>query len=112
MKHHKDLTPERWFQFSILEQLGNVGSDVERAIRWRNKGDLESSHCALECALELLDLTIEDPKNQSERQLELTLVRKFLIDFFRGNNQYAFTDEYWQNYFDFFALASAVSKGK
>lgn len=34
---HKGLTIERWSQFSLAEQLANVGTDVERAIRWKER---------------------------------------------------------------------------
>ena len=51
--HHKNLAPERWYKFNLVEQLANVGSDVIRAINWKNKGDIENSRLALERALEL-----------------------------------------------------------
>ena len=38
---HNDLAGGRWFLFSLAEQLGNVGSEVERAIKWHAKGNKE-----------------------------------------------------------------------
>jgi hypothetical protein len=64
MIYHKDLTPERWFRLSLAEQLANVGADVDRASRWKKRGDLKDSKAAFARALELLDLTIADPKNK------------------------------------------------
>ena len=29
----------RWFQMPIGEQISNIGSEVERAIKYKNKGD-------------------------------------------------------------------------
>lgn len=61
---HKNLASGRWFKFSFLEQLANVGTDISRCIRLKNKGDLEMSNDAFYRALELLDFTIADPKKQ------------------------------------------------
>ncbi len=49
---------DRWFTMSLAEQLGNVGSEVGRAVRWHNQGNLENQEKALTRAYELLDLTI------------------------------------------------------
>ncbi len=46
---HKDLS-DRWHQFSLYEQLANVGSEVERALKWKVKGDQEYSRMAAERA--------------------------------------------------------------
>ena len=32
--YHKDLSDDRWLEFSFAEQMANVGSEVERAINW------------------------------------------------------------------------------
>ena len=37
MRIHKGLTPEGWFKFTFFEQMANVGSEVERAIDWKDK---------------------------------------------------------------------------
>ena len=33
---HKDLAGGRWFEFSLLEQMANIGSEVERAMELFN----------------------------------------------------------------------------
>jgi hypothetical protein len=108
---HKDLAAGRWFKFTLLEQLAHVGSDVERMISWRNKGDMQYSQQAFERVLELIDLTKADPKNK-KRLKELCRVREFLADYFVGDNLYSFTDEYWQKYFYEFAYAAAIARGR
>jgi hypothetical protein len=40
----------------LIEQLANIGSEVERALNWRDKGNLIYSQRALEGALELIGL--------------------------------------------------------
>lgn len=108
---HKDLANGRWNTFSLMEQLGNVGSDVERTIQWRKKGNLEYSQQAFERALELLELTIADPKNR-RRLKEIVRAREMLISYFMYDNQYGFTDEWWQKYFLDFAYAAALERGR
>ncbi len=61
---HKNLAEGRWFELSFIEQMANIGSEVERAILHRNKGDKENMFNAIERALELLYLTIEDEKTK------------------------------------------------
>ena len=34
---HKELAQGRWFNPSFFEQMANVGSEVARAINWREK---------------------------------------------------------------------------
>lgn len=104
---HRDLTPERWFTFSVFFQLSNVSCDLERAISWKKKGDLEESKRAFERALELLTLTILDPKNRRGPRKELTRTREMLIDYFMYDNEYGSSDEVWQSYFNDFAFAAA-----
>ena len=108
---HKELASGRWFKFSLVEQLANVGMDIDRTIRARNAGDLELSKQAFERALELLTLTIMDPKHKN-RLRELTRVREALIDYFVYDNEYQSTDQAWQNYFLDYNYAAAVRRGK
>jgi len=113
MIFHKEAAEGRWFKFTLMEQLANVGSDIERAIVWKNRGNKEYSENAFFRALELLSLTIIDKKNKGPRLRELCRVREFLIDYFLFDNQYSFTDDkFWQAYFYNFAYAAAIAKGR
>ena len=106
---HKDLAAGRWFTFSLVKQLANVGSDVERTIQWKNQGNIEYSMQACIRALELLDLTIMDPKNKRRRK-EILRVRYMFADHYMGINEFSFTDQYWQQYFLDFAYAAALER--
>lgn len=112
MKIHKNLDIHHWSKFSILEQLANVGCDIERTIFWKKNKNLEYSNKAFERALELLDLTIADPKNRKGTLRELVRVREALIDYFMYDNEYATTEEFWQQYFFDFNYAAAIQRGK
>lgn len=109
---HKNLAASgRWFKFTIMEQMANIGTDVERVIRHRNRGETRESELALDRALELLDFTIADPKNK-KRLKEICRVRYLLIDYFMYDNEHESTDEQWQSYFYQFNYAAALAKGR
>jgi len=103
--HHISLAAGRWQEFSLVVQLGNIGSEVERALNWEKKGNEERSLRALERGLELLNLTIADPKHR-RRLKELTRLREVLLDYFLGDNHYRSTPESWHRYFHPFGIAA------
>ena len=105
---HKELASGRWFRFSLLEQMANIGTEIGRAINWRAK-NVNDSKMALERGLELLDLTIDDPKNK-KRLKELLRVREMLVDYFCFDNIYGSSDEKWNNYFYGFNYAARLGK--
>jgi len=106
---HKDLADGRWFKFDFMEQMANVGSEVERTMSWKIKNDNDYSQKAFERALELLDLTIGDPKNKS-RLKEIVRLREVLVDYFFCKNQYGSSDELWHKYFYAFNFAARINR--
>lgn len=102
---HKQLASGRWFQLSFIEQMANIGSEVERSLNWRAKNNAAYSQQAFERTLELIDLTLEDAKNVS-RLRELTRVREAIVDFFFGKNQFESTESSWRKYFLCFTYAA------
>ena len=54
--YHKELKESgRWSSMSFFEQMGNIGSEVSRACKWKEKGKPEMMQKAFERGLELLD---------------------------------------------------------
>jgi hypothetical protein len=106
---HRDLAAGRWRALSLLEQLANTGSEVERALNWAAKGNADYSGRALDRALELLGLTIADPKNRL-RLKEITRVREALLDYFLGSNEYASSADSWHSYFQAYGMAVALQR--
>ena len=104
---HKQLADGKWKKLSFVAQMANIGSEVERAIKWKNKKNKEYSKMAFERALELLDLTVADEKNK-KRLKEIMRVREVLADYFVFQNEYQSTDKSWQNYFYSFNLAARL----
>ena len=105
---HKQLAAGRWFKLSFMEQMANVGSEIERTISWKNKKNNDYSSLAIERALELLDLTVEDIKNR-HRLKELLRLREALIDYFFFSNQFSSSDQLWRNYFYPFNFAARLN---
>jgi len=106
---HRSLAAGRWQSLSLVEQLANIGSEVERALRWRQKGNPEYSQKALERALELIDLTLADPRNLT-RLKEITRLREALLDYFLGENQFQSNEKLWRRYFYAFGYAARSKK--
>jgi len=101
---HQQLAAGQWKEFSFLEQMANIGSEVERTIKWKEKNNPDYSRRAFDRALELLDLTIADEKNRKKLR-ELLRTREALADYFAFGNSYGSTDESWQKYFLAFGIA-------
>lgn len=108
---HKNLAQGRWFELSLCEQMGNIGSEVGRAANWQRKGKLEARDKALERAFDLLDITIEDKRWYGQGKLkEILRAREVLADVYYGDNQYHDSPEGLEKYFYHFALAARNGK--
>lgn len=101
---HDNLANGRWFTFSLAEQMGNIGSEVERAIRWHEKWSQEYFEAAYARMLELLDLTINDTRWSGPRRKELLRVREALCDSFEGEQKMGGPLSSWPKYFMPFAI--------
>ena len=102
---HKSLAQGRWGQLGFLEQMANIGSEVERALNWRVKNNAAYAQQAFERGLELLDMTLDGLKDMG-RLKELARVRECLVDYFFGANEYGSTQVSWKEYFLCFTYAA------
>lgn len=105
---HANLAAGRWFELSLKEQLGNVGSEVNRALRFKDK-DMTAFDNAVERALELLDLTISDVRWRG-RLKELLRAREMFCAALYPDNDFNSTLEDIDKYFFQFALAARLSR--
>ena len=101
---HKNLAGGRWFKMSLVEQLGNIGSEVLRASRFENK-DENSFWSAVYRALELFDLTLEDTRWKG-RRLEIGRAREVFCDAVYGGKLYKSSFSDLIRYFDQFAFSA------
>lgn len=104
-QQHKELASGRWKELSFVEQMANIGGEVERALNWRAKQDLDYSRRAFERALELIDLTLDNITGMA-RLKELARMREAIVDFFAGSNQFGSTEASWRIYFFYFTYAA------
>ena len=105
---HKNLAEGRWSKLSLIEQMGNVGSEISRALKWQDE-DEKLYENAIDRALELLDLTIQDSRWRT-RLKELVRVREFLCDAVFGSEEYGISLDDLKRYFFHFALAARANK--
>lgn len=103
---HKKLASGGWFKLSLLEQLGNIGGEVLRTFRFKDK-DETLFWSAVERALELFDLTLSDPR-WSGRRREIGRAREVFCDAVYGGELYKSSFPGLIKYFDQFAYAARL----
>ena len=106
---HQALAAGRCSHLPLVEQMANVGSEVERALNWRAKHKADYAVHAYERALELLDLTLMSVRG-SARVREIARVREGMVDYFAGTNLYGSTDAAWRSYFLPFTVAARKTR--
>ncbi|MCX5700018.1 MAG: hypothetical protein NTZ63_00520 [Candidatus Omnitrophica bacterium] len=102
---HKDLAAGSWNKLSFVEQMANIGSEVERALNWQIKKNADYAQKAFERALELIDLTLDNNRNYTHLK-EIARMREAIVDYFSGENQFISSESSWRKYFLPFTYAS------
>lgn len=101
---HKSLAAGRWEQLPFMEQMANIGSEVNRALNWKSKNNPEYCQRAAGRAMELTSLSLGSSRSPSRRR-ELARVKEALADYFFGDNEFHSSAELWRNYFQWFHYA-------
>ena len=57
-------TDVKWFEMPLAVQMSNIGSEVHRAVRWKNKNDDDKATSFCKKAIEFLNIIKRDPKNK------------------------------------------------
>ena len=106
-KHQIDR--QIWAQYTIFEQMGNIASEVGRAINAQRSGNTKRFIGAFDRALDLIDATVEIlAKEHSPRLREVLLAREeFTRLFFDGT--FDSDAEALERYFMTFAIAARKS---
>ena len=99
------LDQDRWFKFSLLEQMGHIGSEISRARIWHDKNDRLTRNQCIERAFDLIDLTLKDGKWQNRRK-ELCRFRETLADCYGDYKEYQVSLADLDQYCFEFALAA------
>jgi len=100
---HRDLARGRWYQMSLAEQLGNIGSGVGRASKAQGK-DQDRFESAVRRALELFNLTLSK-KRWCGRLKEIGRPRDVFLDAaYNNSKEYQSSLSDLDRYFIQFAL--------
>jgi hypothetical protein len=94
----------------LMAQLGNVGSEVERALRAHENGKEERFERALDRALELFDLTATDPRWCGHRCREVLRAREQFCRLFFDEDAEPDLAAFLRKYFLQFAVAARATE--
>ncbi|MBU2579303.1 hypothetical protein KKA09_04295 [Patescibacteria group bacterium] len=100
---HKKFAAGKWQELSLMEQLGNIGSEISRALHWQGK-DEKFFQGAVKRALELFELTLKDSRWKG-RLREIVRARELFLDAVFGKNEYKTSLKDLEQYFFYFAFA-------
>ncbi len=106
---HATLVQGRWFEFSLAQQFANIGSEIHRLIAAEKSRDHARFYAAFDRALELLDLSLADPRWKTGYK-EIARLREVLCSLYFGQNEYDTSLEALDDYFLKFALIVLGSK--
>lgn len=96
-------TKNRWYAFSRVEQMANIGSEYNRFIHFGEKKDRENMTRAFDRLIELIDLSLSDKKWDGSPS-ELLRLREVICDKFIGEKKYHISPKALEDYFLKFAL--------
>ena len=107
MKRRKELIhkglEKRWAELPFEAQMGNIGSEVSRALKWQQRGKQRYMDGAIDRALELMDLSIGATREHGKLK-ELCRAREEFTDYFFGGNSFKTEPKRMLAYYDQFAL--------
>lgn len=104
---HKSLAGGRWGGMAFCLQMGNLGSEVSRSLKWFDKNE-KRFRVSFERALELFDMTIDAARDdvygsRSGKLKEVCRAREEFCDYFMGN-LWGTDPEKMMRYYDEFAM--------
>jgi hypothetical protein len=103
---HPSLAAGRWQSLSLVEQLANIGSEVDRAIRAHAQARQDRFVRAFDRALELFDLTASDSRWRLHRRREILRAREQFCRVFFDDAAEPDLADYLAKYFLQFAVAA------
>lgn len=77
---HQNLANGQWHSMTLVQQLGNIGSEYERAWNWKEKNNQAYFDKAFERMLELLDLSLNDKRWTGLRLREIARLRELACE--------------------------------
>ena len=101
---HSGEVRQNWRNHPITYQMGNIGSEVSRALKWTKQGNQSRADKAIDRALELFDFTIEANIQNHARLTEILKARDEFCDYFFNHNSYSTDPLKMQRYYDGFVI--------
>lgn len=92
-----NVSENRWHTLPLAEQMANIGSEVGRVAKWQDK-DTKIFESSWARALELIDLTLEDPRWRN-RVPELKWLKELFCDGVLGGKEYGTVLSSLESYF-------------
>jgi hypothetical protein len=89
------INRERWAKLSLIDQMGNISSEVGRAIKWRN--DIKMRDAAIERALDLFSATAVCYNGLRLREI-LRARDEFLNLFYGDSTDFDGVERYFHNF--------------
>jgi hypothetical protein len=103
---HTTLAAGRWQTLSLVEQMANIGSEVDRTLRAAAEGRVERRDHALARALELFDLAASDERWRGPRRREVLRARESFCETIFGGDSNQSDSDSLSRYFLHFARAA------
>lgn len=107
---HQSLAAGKWLELSLCNQMGNIGSEIGRARKWKDK-DKKIFESAVFRAIELLNLTLSDERWRY-RTREISRAKEVVCDAYSGGREYNSTFESLEKYFNHFAYSARNAVGR
>ena len=101
----------KWIKMSIFDQMGNISSEVGRAINAKQQNDINRLDKAVIRAVDLFDTTIDELiKSKSIRSKEVLRSKEQFLSVITSQNPSPKELNSLDRYFTQFAIASRLNK--
>jgi len=97
------ITQEKWQEFSLEQQMANIGSEVTRVVNLKEKNDKELSENSAWRVLEMIDSTLSD-RRWKGRLREVFFLRDVFCDYLFNYGNFDVLGNNLKEYFLPFAL--------
>ena len=107
---------DKWAAMDFISQMANIGSEVGRTLKWKQKGNTALAKNAFIRALDLFDLTIKVGRNNGPQSSRDSMLREVLMARDQFCEEYLSEDSNAiapsDRYFSQFAKACALRSGR
>ncbi|MEX0934324.1 MAG: hypothetical protein WDZ42_00825 [Candidatus Saccharimonadales bacterium] len=98
---------QAWGEMTIFEQMGNIGSEVGRALAAKKQGDEDKMMAAFYRGIDLIDETVELWSSQNKPGLkELLLAKEQFAESILTDQKNSGIEQYFMN----FAIAARITR--